>query len=74
MSGINYQLRWVNRKTGNKGMNEHGYYYDETVRVLQYRVYYDATIYAAIASNGDFLKQMVWSEWQDVPEVEDVKI
>ena len=68
---MKYELRWLNRKTGVRKMNEHGYYYDETVRILQYRVYYDATIYAAIASNGDFLKEMVWSEWQDVPEVED---
>lgn len=71
---MKYELRWLNRKTGVRLMNEHGYYYDETVRVLQYRAYYDATIYSAIASNGDFLREMVWSEWQDVPEVEDVKI
>ena len=71
---MKYELRWLNRKTSVRLMNEHGYYYDETVRILQYRVYYDATIYSAIASNGDFLKEMVWSEWQDVPEVEDVKI
>ena len=72
---MKYELRWLNRKTGVRLMNEHGYYYDETVRILQYRVYYDATIYSAIASNGDFLKEMVWSEWQDVPEVdEDAKL
>lgn len=68
---MKYELRWLNRKTGKRAMNEHGYYYDETVKVLQYRMYYDATIYAAIASNGDFARQMMWSEWQDVPEVED---
>lgn len=69
MSGINYQLRWVNRKTGVRLMDEYDNECDETVRILQYRVYYDATIYSAIASNGDFLREMVWSEWQDVPEV-----
>lgn len=68
---MKYELRWLIRKTGKRGMNEYGYYYDETVRVLQYRVYYDATIYAAIGPNGDFARQMMWSEWQDVPEVED---
>lgn len=69
MSGINYQLRWLNRKTGKRLMNENGYYYDETIRVLQSRVYYDSTIYAGMGPNGDFARQMVWSEWQDVPEV-----
>lgn len=65
------EFRWLNRKTGKRLMNEHGYYYDETVRVLQYRVYYDATIYAGMGPNGDFLKQMVWSDWTDVPEVDE---
>lgn len=68
---MKYELRWLNRKTGNRPMNEHGYYYDETVRILQYRVYYDTTIYAGIGQNGDFLKQMVWSDWTDVPEVDE---
>lgn len=68
---MKYELRWLIRKTGNRLQNDHGYYYEETIRVLQYRIYYDATIYAATAPNGDFLKEMVWSEWRDVPEVED---
>lgn len=72
---MKYELRWLHRKTGVQAMNENDYYYDETVRVLQYRVYYDATIYGSIGPDGDFLKQMVWSEWQDVPEVdEDAKV
>lgn len=71
---MKYEVRWLIRKTGNRLQNDYGYYYEETIRVLQYRTYYDATIYAAIAPNGDFAKQMVWSEWLDVPEVEDVKI
>lgn len=65
-----FELRWFHRKTGAQAMNEWGFYYDETVRVLQYRTYYDATIYAGIGPHGDFLKQMIWSEWVDVPEVE----
>lgn len=68
---MKYELRWLNRKTGERGMNEYGFFYDKTVRVLQYRVYYDATIYAGMGSNGDFLKQMVWSDWTDVPEVDE---
>lgn len=68
----NFELRWLERKTGVRGMNEHGYYYDETVRVLQYRVYYDATIYAGLGPHGDFRKELVWSDWKDVPIVQDL--
>jgi hypothetical protein len=31
------EIRWCERKTGKKLMNDWGYYYDETVIVLQYR-------------------------------------
>jgi hypothetical protein len=42
-------------------------------RKLQYRQQYNATVYAGMPSQ-DFVNQtakMVWSEWKDVPEVED---
>lgn len=66
-----FELRWLERKTGKRSMNEHGYYYDETVRVLQYRQKYDKTIYSGLGPHGDFLKELVWSDWVDVPTVEE---
>lgn len=45
--------------------------WDGPEKVLQYRQKYDATIYSSIGPNGDFLKEMVWSDWKDVPTVED---
>jgi hypothetical protein len=63
------ELRWLNRKTGKTLQNEHGFYYDETVKILQFRQYYDKTIYAGMGPHGDFLKQMIWSDWIDVKEV-----
>jgi len=68
---MNMELRWIKRKTGNQLMNDHGFYYDETVKVLQFRIYYDKTIYGGMGPHGDFLKQMVWSEWTDVREVDE---
>lgn len=44
-----------------------------TKRKLQYRQQYNATVYAGMPGQ-DFMNQtakMVWSEWKDVPEVED---
>lgn len=34
----NVELRWLERPTGKRLMNEWGYYYDETVKELQWRV------------------------------------
>jgi hypothetical protein len=42
-------------------------------RKLQYRQQYNATVYAGMPGQ-DHINQtakMVWSEWKDVPEVED---
>lgn len=51
------ELRWCEQKTGKKMMNDWGYYYDETVKVLQYRN----------------LVNDQWSDWKDVPIVPDEK-
>lgn len=64
-----YELRWLERKTGKKLQNEWGFYYDETVQVLQSRCMYDKTIYAGMGPHGDFLKETAWSDWKDVPVV-----
>lgn len=67
----NFELRWLERKTGKQLMNEWGYYYEETVQVLQVRHKYDTTIYAGVGPNGDFRRELVWGEWGDVPVVEE---
>lgn len=64
-----YELRWLEKETGKKLQNEWGYYYDETVQVLQYRVKYDSNIYAGMGPWPDNIRQMVWSDWKDVPVV-----
>lgn len=65
------ELRWLERKTGRQAMDQHGFYYDETLTVLQKRVYYDATMYGGLGPHGEFSKQMVWSEWTDIPVVKE---
>lgn len=37
--------------------------------VLQFRVRYDKTVYAGFGPYPEELKEMVWSDWQDVPKV-----
>jgi hypothetical protein len=48
------ELRWVRRNTGNRVLNEYGFFRDEVEQVLQYRQELDTTPYE-------------WTEWQDVP-------
>jgi hypothetical protein len=67
-----FELRWLERSTGKKLMNEHGFFYDETVKVLQFRQQYETTFYGEIGQDGDFMKRMVWGEWKDVPTVTEV--
>ncbi len=64
------ELRWLNRKTGKTLMNEHGFYYEKTQKVLQYRQYRQFTNYSH-HDGIDFLKENAWTEWQDVPEVKE---
>lgn len=54
------ELRWLIRPG-----------WDGPEKILQYRQKYDATIYSSIAPNGDYPKEMVWSDWKDVPVVID---
>lgn len=64
-----YELRWLERDTGKRLQDEWGYYYDETAKILQYRVKYDSNIYAGLGPFPEVLKAMVWSDWKDVPVV-----
>ena len=45
--------------------------WDGPEKVLQYRQKQDVTIYSSFTPNGDHLREMVWSDWKDVPTVED---
>jgi len=65
----NFELRWLERKTGKQKMNEHGYYYEDTMQVLQYRQKYYKTLYGSLGPHGDFLTELAWSDWEDVPVV-----
>jgi hypothetical protein len=65
------ELRWLERKTGKTLMNDWGYYYDETDRVLQYRQKVDTNIYAGFNRPEKFMPNMQWSEWKDVPIVKE---
>lgn len=54
------ELRWLVRPG-----------WDGPENVLQYRQQYDATIYSSFKPNGEYLKELKWSDWKDVPVVED---
>lgn len=58
-----FEMRWLERNTGRKLMNEWGYYYPETERVLQYRHQRPVTDY----SSENMVTVTVWSDWQNVP-------
>lgn len=64
------ELRWLERKTDKRLMDDWGFYYDETKRILQYRVKIAKANYDSLDSEtGDFTVTSVWSEWQDIPVV-----
>ena len=43
----------------------------ENDKVLQYRTQFEVTDYSTTTLNGSFTKKREWTEWQDVPTVED---
>ncbi len=45
--------------------------WDGPEKILQYRQKQDVTNYSTLTTNGDYLKEMAWSDWKDVPTVED---
>lgn len=63
-----FELRWLERKTGKTLMNEGGHYYDETVKILQYRNKQAVTDYSTMdPATGDFMRTTIWTDWREVP-------
>jgi len=44
---------------------------DNPEKVLQYRTQLEVTDYSTTTLNGSFTKKREWTEWQDVPTIED---
>lgn len=54
-----FELRWLEKETGKQLQNEFGFFYLETVKILQYR---------ELQHNGSSnITINKWSEWKDVP-------
>ena len=45
--------------------------WDGPEQVLQYRTQLEVTDYSTTTDKGSFTKKREWTEWQDVPTVED---
>lgn len=58
-----FELRWLEKETGRQLQNEWGYFYMETVRILQYRNHITVKEY----KEDDTSTINKWSEWRDVP-------
>lgn len=68
-----FELRWLERKTGERGMNEWGYYYDKTERILQVRHRMRVTDYSVVEQvETHRAHTWVWGEWTDIPVIEEV--
>jgi hypothetical protein len=55
-----YELRYLVRKG-----------WDGPEKVLQYRTQHEVTDYSTTTEKGSFTKKREWTEWCDVPTVED---
>ena len=53
-----YELRYFIRKAS-----------DGSEKLLQYRTQLEVTDYSTTTINGSFTKKREWTEWQDVPTV-----
>ena len=47
--------------------------WDGPEKVLQYRTQSEVTDYSGTTTNGSFTKKREWTEWQDVPTVDETK-
>lgn len=45
--------------------------WDGPEKILQYRQRQVVTNYSTIGPNGDHITEKVWSDWKDVPTIED---
>jgi hypothetical protein len=66
------ELRWLKRKTGEQVLNKYGFFTDGEVTVLQYRQKVDITTYAGLGPFPDAMKNIQWSDWKDVPAVDEI--
>ena len=55
-----FELRWAERETGKRLMNDWGYYYPETTKVLEYRVRFNTPF-----PGSHHVTE--WTEWTIVP-------
>jgi hypothetical protein len=55
-----YELRYIVRTS-----------WDGPEKVLQYRTQFEVTDYSTTTIQGSFTKKREYTEWQDVPTVED---
>lgn len=58
-----FELRWLEKETGRQLQNEWGFFYVETVKILQFRQIIKETEY----NEKGTLAINKWSEWTDVP-------
>ena len=47
--------------------------WDGSEKVLQYRTQLEVTDYSTTTLNGSFTKKREWTDWQDVPIVNETK-
>ena len=47
--------------------------YDGPEQVLQYRTQFEVTDYSTTTIQGSFTKKREWTEWQNVPVVDETK-
>jgi hypothetical protein len=69
-----FEVRWFEYETGKTTMNDHGFFYKETNRVLQYRYKYNQAVYSYSSNLGPSAEdrmEIVWSNWEDVPIVQE---
>ena len=57
-----YELRYLVRKTS-----------DGSEKVLQYRTQFEVTDYSITTLKGSFINKKEWTDWQDVPTVNETK-
>ena len=57
-----YELRYLVRNS-----------LDGSEKVLQYRTQFEVTDYSTTTIQGSFTKKREWTEWQDVPTVNETK-
>ena len=57
-----YELRYLVQKG-----------WDGPEKVLQYRTQFEVTDYSTTTIQGSFTKKREWTEWQDVPTVDEKK-